>query len=192
MQLPSIRSVLLTAAAIAIPALLLRSAARKREPLPVVPFVDLERYAGRWYEIARLPNRFQRRCESDVLATYTRRDNGKITVVNECRREDGTSQAITGTAWQPEPPQGRLKVRFFWPFAGDYYIIDLHPEYRWALVGEPQRDYLWVLAREPHMEDDTLTHILETAAGHGFQIGKIIRTKHTREAETSGLRPERP
>lgn len=144
----------------------------------LAPVVDLERYAGRWYEIARLPNRFERRCERDVTATYTLRADGGINVLNECVREDGTYQSVSGKAW-PDGSASALKVQFFWPFTGDYWIIDLDPGYRWALVGEPGRDNLWVLSRNPHMEEKQLARILRTAAAEGFDVSRVIRTPQT-------------
>jgi apolipoprotein D and lipocalin family protein len=111
----------------------------------VVPAVDLKRYAGRWHEIARLPNRFQRDCAGDVTATYTLRPDGKIAVLNECRAADGRTKSARGTARvaSKQGPNTKLKVSFFWPFSGDYWIIGLDPDYRWALVGGSGRDYLW-------------------------------------------------
>jgi apolipoprotein D and lipocalin family protein len=173
-------TVLLVTAGVAVPLLILRAVGNARENLQVVPAVDLNRYAGTWYEIARLPNRFQRQCAGDVTATYRLRDNGKVEVINECRREDGVLEVATGTAWQPDPPEGRLKVRFFWPFTGDYWIMDLDPDYRWALVGEPGRDNLWVLSREPQMDEAQLARILETAARQGYDLDNLIRTRHAR------------
>jgi apolipoprotein D and lipocalin family protein len=172
--------VALVAAGVAVPLLVYRAMSRDRNDMRVVQAVDLERYAGRWYEIVRLPNRFQRRCAGDVTATYTLREDGRVDVVNECVREDGGREVATGTAWQPDPPEGRLKVRFFWPFSGDYWIIDLDPDYQWALVGEPDRDNLWVLARQPQMEEAQLQRILETARHEGYDLEGLIRTPHTR------------
>lgn len=164
--------------------LLLASAvmAAFQPPMRVVPSVDLNRYAGKWFEIARLPNRFQRACASDTTATYTLRPDGKISVVNQCRQPDGTLKSAKGTARvaSAKEPNTKLKVTFFWPFYGNYWIIDLDPEYRWAVVGEPGRGYLWVLSREPMIEEATLAGILERAKQQGYELGPLLRTRHTR------------
>jgi len=147
-------------------------------PLQVVPSVDLARYAGKWYEIARLPNRFQRDCATNTTATYTLRPDGKITVVNECRKADGRLKSVKGTARVADPkgPNTKLKVSFFWPFSGNYWIIDLDPEYRWVVVGEPGRDYLWILCREPRMEDAVYNQIIERVKQQGYEVGRLMKT----------------
>jgi len=159
---------------------LLACGAESRTPLQVVPPVDLARYAGKWYEIARLPNRFQRHCSSDITAFYTLRSDGKITVVNECRTSDGRVKSAKGTARRAsdKEPNSKLKVTFFWPFWGNYWIIDLDADYRWAVVGEPDRKYLWVLSREPRLDDMLLQQILGRARQQGYDVGRLIRAKH--------------
>ena len=148
-------------------------------PLDVVPSVDLNRYAGKWYEIARLPNRFQRDCAGNTTATYTLRPNGKITVLNECRKSDGRQKSAKGTARVADAkgPNTKLKVTFFWPFSGKYWIIDLDPEYRWAVVGEPSRDYLWILSREPQLDAALYQQIVERARQRGFDTDKLLKTR---------------
>jgi apolipoprotein D and lipocalin family protein len=154
-------------------------AADGRPPLEVVPSVDLTRYAGKWYEIARLPNRFQRDCAGNVTATYTLRPDGKITVLNECRTADGRRKSARGTARVADArgPNTKLKVTFFWPFSGNYWIIDLDPKYRWAVVGEPGRDYLWILSREPQLDTELYQQIVERAEQRGFDTGKLLKTR---------------
>jgi apolipoprotein D and lipocalin family protein len=148
-------------------------------PLEVVPSVDLARYAGKWYEIARLPNRFQRDCAGNVTATYTLRPDGKITVLNECRTAGGRRKSARGTARVADArgPNTKLKVTFFWPFSGNYWIIDLDPKYRWAVVGEPGRDYLWILSREPQLDTELYEQIVERAEQRGFDTGKLLKTR---------------
>jgi len=150
-------------------------------PLEVVPSVDLNRYAGKWYEIARLPNRFQRDCAGNVTATYTLRPDGKIQVLNQCASTDGKNKSARGTARLVggKEPNTKLKVSFFWPFSGDYWIIELDPEYRWAVVGEPRRRYLWILSREPQMAVETYQDLLKRAAEKGFDVNRLIRTQQT-------------
>ena len=154
-------------------------AADGKAPLEVVPSVDLTRYAGKWYEIARLPNRFQRDCAGNSTATYTLRPDGKITVLNECRKADGRQKSAKGTARVADAggPNTKLKVTFFWPFSGNYWIIDLDAEYRWAVVGEPRRDYLWILSREPQLDTALYEQIVERAKQRGFDTGKLLKTR---------------
>jgi apolipoprotein D and lipocalin family protein len=156
--------------------------AARAEP---VARVDLERYAGRWYEIARYPNRFQAKCACCVSATYTLREDGRMSVVNECRTRDGASSRAEGVARRAEAggPTSRLKVRFapgFLSFLsavwGDYWILDLPDDYSHALVGSPDHQYLWILAREPSLPEDTYARILAAAARQGFDPARLART----------------
>lgn len=151
------------------------------KPLQVVPSVDLKRYAGKWYEVARLPNRFERDCAQDVTATYTLRPDGKITVVNACRKADGSMKSAKGTAKLADKngPNSKLKVTFFWPFYGDYQIMDLDPEYRWAVVGEPSRGYFWILSRTAQLPEDVMAGILERAKAQGYELKDLIRVKQS-------------
>jgi apolipoprotein D and lipocalin family protein len=161
-------------------------------PLQVVPAVDLARYAGKWYEIARLPNRFQRKCASDTSAVYTLRGDGKITVVNECRTADGRITSAKGAAHVAlkAGPNTKLKVTFFWPFYGDYWIIDLDPDYRWAVVGEPERKYLWILGRDRRMEEGLFDSIVARIKAQDYDLTNLVKDEawllradqHAREA----------
>ncbi len=161
---------------------LVRASTRSNDQLDVVPKVDLTRYAGRWYEIARLPNRFQRNCDANTSALYTLRDDGKIMVLNQCETADGKAKSTKGTAHvaSDQGPNTKLKVTFFWPFYGDYWIIDLDPEYRWAVVSEPSRKYLWILSRQPKMDETEYNPIVERIKANGFDLSSMIRTKQTR------------
>jgi apolipoprotein D and lipocalin family protein len=161
---------------------------RKREPLRVVPSVDPARYAGRWYEIARLPNRFQKRCAGDVTADYAVRGDGGFDVLNRCRKADGAVTSAKGRARVAggRGPNSKLEVRFapgylsFLPFVwGDYQVIDLAPDYSYALVGEPGRKYLWVLSRMPRMDDETYGRAVARGAAEGFDVGKLVRTEQS-------------
>lgn len=156
--------------------------------LVVVPTVDLNRYVGTWFEIARLPNWFQDKCVSDVTATYSLLDDGEIKVVNQCRQENGEITTAEGLARRAleDGPNTKLKVRFapailsFLPFVwGDYWIIDLAPDYSYVVVGEPARKYLWVLSRSPMMDDHTLGEILERVKKQGFDLTSLMKTSHT-------------
>lgn len=166
------RGVLLAAAA-------LLAACTTPPPLPTVQAVDLERYSGTWYEIARLPNRFQSNCVSDTQASYRAR-GADITVVNRCRTADGSIEQADGIAKVVAGSHGaRLRVSFFRPFYGDYWILDLDPDYRWVLVGEPRRRYAWILARAPRLDAATLEALLARAAELGFDRQAFLRTPHT-------------
>ncbi len=149
------------------------------KPLETVNFVDLDRYGGRWYEIARYPNRFQKGCVGS-RATYTRRDDGGIAVVNQCydRSFAGKLRTAEGKAWVVDKEtNARLKVSFFWPFAGDYWIIDLGRDYEYAVVGHPDRKYLWILARTPVMDEKEYQSILKRLQMQGYDTTKLIRTE---------------
>lgn len=153
-------------------------AAVKRPAMQVVPSVDFARYAGRWYEIARLPNWFQCDCAGNTTATYTLRPDGKVTVLNQCRKADGRMKSAKGTARVADPkgPNSKLKVTFFWPFRGNYWIIGLDADYRWALVGEPNRRYLWILSRDPQLDEGLYQQIVERAKRQGYETGSLMKT----------------
>ncbi len=167
-------------------ALLVKAERKEKEPLRVVPAVDLPRYAGLWYEVARLPNRFEEKCAGDVTAEYTLKASDRLKVVNRCRKKDGRMTEAVGEAKLADGkgPNSRLKVRFapsflsFLPFVwGDYQIIELAPDYTYAVVGAPDRKYLWVLSRTPRMDEGVYQRLLEAARAQGFDTGRMIRTK---------------
>lgn len=156
-------------------------------PLRVVASVDLQQYAGLWYEIARLPNRFQKQCVNAVTAEYLLRADGTMTVVNRCRLADGRTTEAKGVARVagPKTPNSMLKVRFAPSFLsflpqvwGDYQIILLDPGYRHVVVGAPDRKYLWVLARTPEIDEATYGRLLDEAKNQGFDVTRIERTRH--------------
>jgi len=152
-------------------------------PLRTVAGVDLRRYSGIWYEIARYPNRFQRDCKSDTTAEYTLRKDGKVQVVNSCRKQDGKIKKVRGTAKIADTTtNARLKVTFFWPFYGDYWIIALSPDYRYAVVGEPKRKYLWILSRTPEMDDTTYQEIVKQVRAAGYDPERLIKTRQSGRA----------
>lgn len=149
-------------------------------PITVVRHVDLDRYLGKWYEIARYPNRFQKACVAST-AVYSLREDGSIRVLNECRKEslEGPFKRAEGKAWVvDETTQAKLKVQFFWPFRGDYWIIDLGENYEYAVVGHPKRKYLWILSRTPQMETEVYEAILERIIRNGYDPDRLIRTEH--------------
>jgi apolipoprotein D and lipocalin family protein len=167
--------------------LLSHTLSAQKKPLKVVPQVDLERYAGKWFEIARLPNEFQDDCASDVSAVYTLRPDGRIDVTNRCLKPDGRVNEATGVARRVEgQPASILEVRFapgwlsFLPNVwGDYQIIELDPEYSHVLVGSPDRKYLWILARTPQLEPSVYQSLLDAAKAQGFDTSGMTMTRHT-------------
>ena len=132
-------------------------------PLEVVDYVDITRYAGRWYEIARYPNSFEQGCVG-VTADYTLQDNGRVEVVNTCIESslDGPTRTIRGSARVvDDTTNAKLKVSFFGPFEGDYWIIDLDEDYQYAVVGDPSRKFLWILSRTPQLDEAVYESIRE-------------------------------
>ncbi|MBS1226412.1 MAG: Lipocalin family protein [Candidatus Aminicenantes bacterium] len=153
-------------------------AAVKTKPLEVVPGVDLQRYLGTWYEIATIPQRFQKGCVG-VSAHYSLREDGAIDVVNSCRKGtlDGKEKSIRGKAWIVDrTTNAKLKVRFFWPFTGAYWIIELDEDYQWAVVGHPDRTYYWILSRTPQMDAALYDELIRRAAAKGYDVSKIKKT----------------
>jgi apolipoprotein D and lipocalin family protein len=155
------------------------------KPLEVVSQVDLARYIGTWYEIATIPQRFQKDCVG-VTATYTLRPDGKIRVINRCCKKtlDGELREVQGKAWVVDKKtNAKLKVQFFWPFTGDYWIIELDPGYQWAVVGHPNRNYLWILSRNPQMDQVLYDDLLDRIGNKGYDIARIKRTLQPEKAK---------
>ena len=150
------------------------------EPLETVGTVDLTRYAGEWFEIAKYPNRFQRQCIADTTATYRLLGDGNVGVVNRCRTARGMDEA-DGIARPLEGRTDRLEVSFL-PAAlrwlpvgwGNYWIIELAPDYRYAVVGEPSRDYLWVLARTRTLSAEDRRAIEARLPAHGYDPKRLV------------------
>lgn len=162
---------------IAFTLLAVTAAGSRKDELEVVPSVDLSRYVGQWYEIARLPNRFQKKCADSVTANYTLRKDGSIQVVNRCRKASGEFTTATGKAKiVDKKTNAKLKVTFFWPFYGKYWILDLGPNYEYAVVGEPGRDYLWILSRTPQIDEALYQQLLAKMQARGFDTTRMIRT----------------
>jgi apolipoprotein D and lipocalin family protein len=160
------------------------SAAAQGQPLRVADAVDLNRYAGKWYEVARFPNKFQNKCSGDVVAQYTVRPDARIDVVNQCRNADGRVIAARGIARKGRAGNNAvLQVRFapailsFLPAVwGDYWILALGPDYTWSVVGTPSREFLWILSRTPSMSDASYAQAIEIVKGNNFDAGRLVRT----------------
>jgi apolipoprotein D and lipocalin family protein len=149
-------------------------------PLDTVDSVDLQRYAGKWYEIARLPNSFQDDCWNST-AEYEIIDSETIRVINRCEEDSagGEIDDVNGKAWVVEGSRNtKLKVSFFWPFKGDYWILELDEDYRWVAVGTPSRKYLWIMAREPRWDIVPLEDLKRRLADKGFDVSKLISTNN--------------
>lgn len=154
--------------------------ARSQKDPSVVASVDLKRYQGTWYEIARLPNFFERKLKC-ITATYTLREDGKITVLNKGINISSPHKPSSseGVAWVPDKTSpAKLKVQFFWPFSGDYWIMYLDPDYKYVLVGDPARKYLWILCRENRMEEMTYEMLIRKAIDNGYDVTGMIRVEH--------------
>jgi apolipoprotein D and lipocalin family protein len=152
---------------------------RDDPPLETVSNVDLKRYSGTWFEIARYPNRFQKDCYAS-RAIYRLRDDGFVDVTNVCHEGslEGPERSVQGKARVVDPvSNAKLEVSFFWPFWGDYWIIDLDPDYRWAVVGHPQRTYLWILARTPTLDRTILAEIRQRLTAQKYDVSRLIMTE---------------
>jgi apolipoprotein D and lipocalin family protein len=163
----------------------LTAAASDRRPLEVVRSVDLDRYLGTWYEIASYPAWFQRDCTA-VTAEYGLREDGLISVVNSCRKgslEGKLKQSKGRAKVVDETTNAKLKVSFFGPFWGDYWIIDLDPDYRWVVVGVPSRKYLWILSRTPTIDEVLYQEIVGRLPAVGYDPALLNRTKQPSLAE---------
>jgi len=156
------------------------------EPPPeTVAAVDLARYAGSWFEISRFPNSFQdsrsRVCE-ETIASYTPLPDGTVGVRNRCLDvvHGGQEEVATASAYAVEGSgNSRLRVTFFWPFYGDYWVIGLDPDYRWAVVGTPGRDYLWILSRTPALSAGDYAESVGIARAQGFDVNRLRSTRQS-------------
>ncbi|MHC4938426.1 MAG: lipocalin family protein [Planctomycetota bacterium] len=155
------------------------AACKTDSTLRSVPELDLNRYLRTWHEIAKYPVSFERGM-TDVTATYSLREDGKIRVENAGYR-DGKRKSAKARAWVPDPKRpAELKVSFFWPFRANYWVIALDPNYQWAIVGEPKRRYLWILARNPTMSDALYRKLIEEILRLGFDPERVEKTIVTR------------
>lgn len=165
-----------------------------RGPVRSVASIALDRYAGRWHEVARLPNSFQEECAAETTAEYELLSNGQLRVVNRCRLADGTLKRAEGRARLAHRggPTSQLKVRFapaflsFLPAVwGDYWVLDVAADYSSALVGTPDRRYLWILSRTPSLPDTTYRRMVEVAARQGFDVRRLVRSAMRSEKQST-------
>ena len=153
------------------------------ENLTTMESVDLSRYLGKWYEIALLPNRFEKKCLEGAIAEYTQLNPDLIQVTNTCCTKKGPAKA-KGVAWiVDETSHAKLKVsfvpfaKFFHWFGGDYWILYVDPDYQMAVVGDPSYRYLWFLSREPHLSDEAYNRLLDIAKNKGYDTSKVIKVR---------------
>jgi apolipoprotein D and lipocalin family protein len=159
-----------------------------RPPLEVVPHVDLVRYSGRWYEIAAFPSRFEAGCVG-TTATYSVAADGTVDLVSACRHEraDGALRVVRGSGRVVDPAtNAKLEVSFEWPLQGTYWIVDLDPDYRWAVVGSPSRDHLWILARAPTMDPAVYDAIVQRITALDFDPERLRATPQPAADEAGG------
>ena len=164
--------------------LAMSSGAATTAPLQTIAALDVPRYMGTWYEIAKYPNWFQKKCISDTRAEYSQQPDGRVQVINRCREHNGELSEAVGMARQIGAADSpKLEVRFapawlsFLPMVwGDYWVIDLDPDYQLVAVSEPGREYLWVLSRTPVVDAQAYEALLARLAARGFDLGKLERT----------------
>jgi apolipoprotein D and lipocalin family protein len=159
---------------------LLSACSTNKSNLQTVESVDMDRYLGKWYQYAYIPNSFQPRDGALTTAEYSLKPNGKISVVNTSYKDwQGTEikKVAKARAWVVDPSNAKLKVSFFWPFTGDYWIIDLDQEnYSYAVVGEPSLKYLWILSRSTQMDAVLYSEILERIRNKGYNTDLLVET----------------
>ena len=152
------------------------------KPLSTVDSVDLQKYIGTWYEIAKIPNSFQKKCARNTTAAYKLKDDGRIDVINRCTEEDGSVNEAKGIAKVVDKKtNSKLEVSFvrilgiqlFW---GDYWIIGLDKDYRYAVVGTPSRKYGWILSRTPKLSSDDLNTIFGILKKQGYNPNDFVFT----------------
>lgn len=154
----------------------------KPSSLQTVENVDLTRYAGKWYDVASFPQRFQKDCYN-TSAEYTLSPEGHVVVVNRCNKGsvNGKESSVKGKAFVVKNTNNsKLKVQFFWPFKGDYWIVDLADDYSYAAVGSPDRHYLWILSRTTSLPEDTYRGILARLTALGFDVSRLQKTVHSK------------
>jgi apolipoprotein D and lipocalin family protein len=153
-------------------------------PVKTVPSLDVPKYLGAWYEIAKFPNWFQRKCVSNTKAVYSLRPDGNLKVLNSCKNADGDISEAEGAARQIGPQDSpKLEVRFapawlsFLPIVwGDYWVIDLDPQYQVAAVSDPRREYLWILSRTPQIDEKVYDNLLQRLKAQQFDLRKLELT----------------
>jgi apolipoprotein D and lipocalin family protein len=146
-------------------------------PAPETADLDLSRYLGTWHEVARFDSFFQRGCHA-TTASYSLRDDGELRVINLCHdgSPTGKLKRAEGKAWVEDPKTpGKLKVQFFWPFSGPYWVLEVAPDYSWALIGHPKKTSCWVLSRTPTMDEALYASLVKKLDARGYDTAKLVR-----------------
>ena len=167
---------ILTAGSLAAATLLVKGFSQRHAPLETVPEVDLNRYEGKWYEIASIPQRFTRGCHCTTAVYTLNAAEGYVEVYNACYKggPGGKQSKIKGKAFPVAGSNNsKLKVQFFWPLRGDYWILELDPDYRFAMVGSPDRETLWFLSRTPTLEKAIYDLLVQQARSKGFPVAQL-------------------
>ena len=167
------KEIIATSVALGLTALAIHAA--NQEPLETVPFVDLKKYLGTWFEIAAFPQSFEKGC-SCISATYGLNKDGSIIVKNRCIKDDKLKIAEGKAFVTDKKTNAKLEVQFFWPFRGKYWIIDLAKDYSYAVVGHPNRKYLWILSRRPYIDEQVYNQLVVRAAIKGFDVRNLLKT----------------
>jgi apolipoprotein D and lipocalin family protein len=158
-------------------------------PVKTISSLDVPRYLGTWYEIAKYPNWFQKKCVSNTKAVYSARTDGTLKVLNSCKTAEGEISEAEGTARQIGAKDSpKLEVRFapawlsFIPLVwGDYWVIDLDPQYQVAVVSDPSREYLWILSRTPQLDKKVYEDVLRRIQNQQFDVRKLELTTQASE-----------
>lgn len=160
--------------------LLLISCSMETKTLKTVETMELEKYMGKWYDIAHFPATFLSGCEN-ITAEYSLTEKNYVRVFNQCiKSKNGKVKSIKGKAFKVEDSNNtKFKVQFFWPFKADYWILELDPDYQYAVVGGPSRTYAWILARTPYLEEDIIIQLMDVLKDKGFEVELMERTKHS-------------
>lgn len=160
--------------------LFLTSCSMETKPLQSVEKVDLQRYMGKWYDIAHFPATFLSGCDN-ITAEYSLTDKNYVRVLNRCiKKRNGKEKTIRGKAFKvKDSNNAKLKVQFFWPFKSDYWILELDDDYQYAAIGGPSRSYAWILARKPDPNETIVSMLLDSLSEHGFEVKLMERTQHT-------------
>jgi apolipoprotein D and lipocalin family protein len=145
--------------------------------------IDFDRYVGVWFEQARFENFFEKGC-AGVSSAYSKKPEGGLRVINRCFQDglDGAQKTAEGSAWAPDPKQpGKLKLQFFWPFSGDSWVLEVAPDYSWALVGNPAKSSAWVLSRKRQIDETLYSTLVEKLRARGYEVDKLIRVAQRAE-----------
>ncbi len=148
--------------------------------------LEIHRFTGTWYELARYDHFFERGCEG-VTATYTLDSRGELRIISQCLKGglNGRRKEVEVKAWAPDAKEpGKLKVQFLWPFTSDYWFLEIDPDYRWALVGDATKGTCWIWSRTPKVDEAEYALLLEKLKGRGYDLRKLLRVQQPQQNET--------